>query len=70
MYKKKMFVSFDYDRDKLYKFLLKAWSVNPNFDLSFDDRSAQEIQTSSVSVTKQVLSRKINEATWSCPEIG
>lgn len=70
MYKEKMFVSFDYEKDKSYKFLLQAWSANPDFDFSFDDRSSQEIQTDSVSVVKQVLSKKINEAKYLLVIVG
>ncbi len=33
--KKKVFVSFDYDNDKQYKFLLQAWDANPNFNFVF-----------------------------------
>lgn len=32
MAKKKVFVSFDYDDDKNYRNLLKAWDANPDFD--------------------------------------
>ena len=63
MYKRKIFVSFDYENDRHYKYLLDAWSENSDFELTFDDRSPSEIQTNSVSVVKQVLSKKINEAT-------
>jgi hypothetical protein len=30
---KKVFVSFDWDKDKRYKFLLEAWKENQEFDL-------------------------------------
>lgn len=62
MVKEKVFVSFDYENDKNYKFLLSSWNSNPTFEFTFDDRSAKEIQSDSVSVVKNVLSRKINEA--------
>jgi cytochrome oxidase Cu insertion factor (SCO1/SenC/PrrC family) len=42
MAKKKVFVSFDYDNDKRYKALLKAWDANPNFDFYFSDLSSDE----------------------------
>ena len=38
------------------------WNNNKNFEFTCDDRSPSEIQTESVAVVKQVLSRKINEA--------
>lgn len=70
MAKKKVFVSFDYENDKNYKFLLQAWDANPDFDFFFSDYSSQEIQTNSVAVVKNVLSRKINEATYTLVIIG
>ena len=60
--KRKVFVSFDYERDKDYRNLLSAWDKNENFEFSFDDRTPSEIQSDSVAVVKNVLSRKINEA--------
>lgn len=70
MAKKKVFVSFDYDNDKHYKALLKAWDANPKFDFYFSDLSSNEINSSSVSVVKQVLSRKINEANYTLVLVG
>jgi hypothetical protein len=64
MAKKKVFVSFDYDNDKHFKFLLEAWDANPEFDFFFSDLSSKEIQSNSVSVVKQALSAKINQATY------
>jgi hypothetical protein len=37
MAKKRVFVSFDYENDKHYKFLLEAWDANKNFDFLFAD---------------------------------
>ena len=34
------FVSFDYDNDRQYKYLLEAWNKNPNFNFTFLDRSS------------------------------
>jgi len=62
MAKPKVFVSFDFEKDRHYKYTLNMWNSNPNFEFTFDDRSPSEIQTESVSVVKNVLSRKINEA--------
>jgi hypothetical protein len=70
MAKKKVFVSFDYDNDKHYKALLKAWDANSNFDFYFSDLSSNEIDSNSVSVVKQALSRKINEANYTVVLIG
>ncbi len=70
MAKKKVFVSFDYDNDKHYKNLLKAWDANPTFDFYFSDLSSTEINSWSVSVVKQVLSTKINEANYTVVLVG
>lgn len=63
MSKTKIFVSFDFEKDRHYKYTLNMWNSNPNFEFTCDDRSPSEVQTDSVAVVKQVLSRKINEAT-------
>ena len=70
MAKKRVFVSFDYDNDKRYKALLKAWDVNPNFDFYFSDLSSNEINSWSVPVVKQALSKKINEANYTLVLVG
>ena len=62
MAKPKIFVSFDIEKDRQYKYTLNMWNSNSNFEFTCDDRSPSEIQTESVSVVKNVLSRKINEA--------
>jgi len=70
MAKKKVFVSFDYDNDKHYKAMLKAWDANAKFDFYFSDLSSTEINSSSVPVVKQVLSKKINEANYTVVLVG
>jgi hypothetical protein len=63
MYKRKVFVSFDYDKDKRYKFLLQAWSENSQFQFVFDDTSSAEINTNNVGRVKAGLTTKIKEST-------
>jgi len=70
MAKKKVCVSFDYDHDKYYYYLLEAWNSNPNIDFGINDCTPSEIQTESVSVIKQVLSRKIGDANYMIAIIG
>lgn len=70
MAKKKVFVSFDYDNDKQYKFLLQAWDANKQFDFSFADRSAREINSNNVAQVKGGLTRRINSATHTLVIIG
>jgi hypothetical protein len=70
MAKKTVFISFDFDHDKKYKYMLEAWDANTNFDFHISDSSPSEIQSNSVSVVKQVLSRKINEANYTIVIVG
>ena len=70
MAKKKIFVSFDFEKDRHYKYTLNMWAKNPEFEFTCDDRSPSEIQTDSVAVVKNVLSRKINEATYVIVIVG
>lgn len=62
MNKPSIFVSFDFDKDRRYKYMLNAWNANSAFEFTCNDRSPSEIQTNRVAVVKNVLSRKINEA--------
>lgn len=70
MAKKKVFVSFDYTKDKYYKFLLEAWDANKNMDFVFNDFSSQEIQSNNISTIKANLTKKINQATYTLVIIG
>lgn len=70
MAKKKVIVSFDYEHDKNYYYLLKAWDANDDFDFFFSDLTPKEIQTESVSTIKQVLSSKIHQANYMIALIG
>lgn len=64
MAKKKVYVCFDYDRDKHYKYLMGAWDANPNFDFTFNDQSPDEIQSNDISVIKSCLTKKIYAANY------
>ncbi|ADG82853.1 TIR domain-containing protein [Thermincola potens] len=70
MAKKKVFVSFDYENDRQYKFLMQAWDANPDFDFYFTDHSSQEINSNNIAVVKAALTRKINSATHTFVIIG
>lgn len=70
MRKKTVFVSFDYDNDKQYKYLLEAWDANPEFDFVFEDKTPGEIDTNSVVRIKAGLTAKINEATYTLFIVG
>ena len=63
MAKKKIFISYDYD--KHYKNLLVAWDKNSEFDFSLNDQSADvSIQSTNAAAIKRAISAKINAATY------
>jgi len=70
MAKKKVFVSFDYDHDRNYKYLLQAWDANPNFDFVFKDQTPGEINTNNIGRIKAALTLKINDATHTLFIVG
>lgn len=61
--KKKVCVCFDYSEDANYRYLLKAWNVNPDFDFAVYDTTPDEIDTNNYSRVKAVLTTRITEAT-------
>ena len=68
--RKNVFVSFDYDNDKRYKYLLEAWDANPNFDFVFRDTTPGEINTNDIGRIKAGLTQKINLATHTLFIVG
>lgn len=70
MIESKIFVSFDYEKDRNYKYLLEAWNKNEAFEFTFEDKSSNEINSWNISMIKNVLSRKINEANYVLVIIG
>lgn len=68
--KKRVFVSFDYDKDRHYKLLLDAWDANKNMDFVFNDCSSDEIHSNSVSVVKAALTKRINTTDYTLVIIG
>jgi hypothetical protein len=70
MAKKKVFVSFDFDDDKNYRNLLKAWDANPEFDFYMSDLTPSEINTWEISRIKAGLTTSIRNATYTLVIIG
>ncbi len=70
MAKKKVCCSFDYEHDRKYYNLLKAWNENESIDFSIEDSTPSEIQSESVATIKQVLSTKIGQADYMIAIIG
>ncbi len=67
---KRIFISFDYDHDKQYRYLLSALKENPRNDLEFDDLTPGEIGTSDIGRVKAVLARHIRDATHTLVVVG
>ncbi len=57
---KKIVISFDYDHDKEYRYLLSALKANSGNAISFDDLTPGAINTESVSRVKGVLTSQIS----------
>ena len=59
---KKICVSFDYEKDRRYYYMLQAWDKNASFDFIFEDCTPSEIQSNDIGRIKAVLANKIREA--------
>lgn len=70
MAKKKVFISFDYEDDRDYRYLLSAWDRNTNFEFTFSDLTPSEIQSWRIDRIKAALTRKINQATHTLVIVG
>lgn len=68
--RKKVFVSFDYENDRRYKYLLEAWDANPDFEFVFTDLTSDEIQTNNIGRIKAGLTAKINLSTHTLVIVG
>lgn len=65
-----VFISFDYENDRKYKFLLEAWHAHPRFQFVFQDETPREIDSNNVGRVKAALTTKINNATHTLVIIG
>jgi hypothetical protein len=65
-----IFVSFDYENDRQYKFLLEAWNSNPQFQFTFADRSSREVQSNDVGRVKAAITQKIRSAQYTLAIVG
>lgn len=61
--KRQVFVSFDYENDKQYRYALSMWHANKTFDFKFQDMTPTEIKSERVDRVKAVLTQKIKNAT-------
>ena len=60
---KRVFISFDYDHDRRYRYLLNALAANPRFAIEFEDFTPGEIQSIDVGRIKAALTRRIRNST-------
>jgi hypothetical protein len=59
----KVFISYDHDKDKNFKHLLRAWNKNSDFDFEIDETSPKgKINSQNNHVIKSVLTRKIKQS--------
>lgn len=59
---KKVFISYDYDYDKHYRYLLSAWDANTAFDFDFEDHSTPYIDSQDAGRIKAAISRRMADA--------
>ena len=70
MSKPNIFVSFDFEKDRQYKYTLDMWNKNPAIPFTFTDSTPKEVQSWDISVIKRVLSQKINKASYVLVIVG
>ncbi len=58
----RIFISFKYETDYLFRNLLKAWNYHPNIDISFDDVTPREINSEEIGRVKAVLTQKVKDS--------
>lgn len=61
--KPRVFVSFDYENDRLYKQALDMWDANKRFEFTFQSHTPKEIQSNNIGRIKAVLTTKVKDAT-------
>lgn len=58
----KIFVSFDFDNDRNYKYTLNMWNGNDYINFEFNDESTKEIQSWDISRVKAAITNKIRQS--------
>ncbi|HZE87117.1 MAG TPA: TIR domain-containing protein [Methylomirabilota bacterium] len=67
---KRILISFDYDHDRNYRYLLSALEVNRSSLIDFIDATPGEINSFNIGRIKAVLTQKISQATHILVIIG
>lgn len=58
-----VFISYDFDNDRHYKYLLQAWNANRIFDFSFFDQSVDvSVNSTEAAPIRRAISRRINQS--------
>lgn len=70
VFRKQIFISFDYDQDRHYRYLLTALSKNQKFDIDFYDHTPGEIQTDDIGRLKAALTQHIRNASYTLVIVG
>lgn len=68
--KKRIFISFDYDNDRQYRYLLSALNKNSGSEIEFEDLTPEEIQSYDVGRIKAALRRRIKDSDYTLVIIG
>jgi hypothetical protein len=62
--RRRVFCSLDYDNDKDYRNLLRAWNANPEFEFTWNETSPRvAIDSKDADTIKAALARMIGDAT-------
>jgi hypothetical protein len=67
---KKIFICFDYDNDRSYRYLLAALKQNSRSGIEFEDLTPEEIQSDDVGQVKAGLTRRIRKSDYTLVIIG
>lgn len=70
MASKRIFISFDYDNDRDYRYLLSALNENTGSEIEFEDLTPEEIQSYDVGRIKAALSRRLGDSTHLLTIVG
>ncbi len=64
MKKKNVYVSFDYNNEEHYKFVLNAWNEHMECDFSYNDMPSEKISSNNILKLKDELTLKISKCTY------
>ncbi len=67
---KKVFISFDYDHDRRYRYLLSALKENSGSQIDFEDLTPGEIQSYDIGRIKAALTRRIKASGYTLVIVG